>query len=62
MFQELQEKRKEAGEVGRHSKALQPAGGGSVRLCPKGSRKLSKVFKLEKRRVAVHFKSHRGER
>lgn len=39
--------------AGRHSRALQPVGGASIRLYPSGRGKPSKGFKLGERRVEV---------
>lgn len=60
-FPELQEERKEARKVGRHSKAWPPVGVGSIRFDSQSSEKPRGGFQLGEKGIEVHVKNCGGE-
>ena len=60
-FPELQEERKEARKVGRHSKAWPPVGVGSIRFDSQSSETPRGGFQLGEKGIEVHVKNCGGE-
>ena len=60
-FPELQEERKEARKVGRHSKAWPPVGVGSSRFDSQSSEKPRGGFQLGEKGIEVRVKNCGGE-
>lgn len=60
-FPELQEERKEARKVGRHSKAWPPVGVGSIRFDSQSSEKPRGGFQLGEKGIEVRVKNCGGE-
>ena len=60
-FPELQEERKEARKVGRHSKAWPPVGVGSIRFDSQSNEKPRGGFQMGEKGIEVHVKNCGGE-